>query len=136
MREIKFRVWEKENKVMIEFYPGDNLTNEYFFEPNIIMQFTGLKDKNGKEIYEGDVVIVPNQYPFNDEGKSNYVGIIEWINCNWSFEVVLKCVNKNKRGISDGINENISNYTNSKDEIVLEVIGNIYENPELLKKKL
>ena len=66
MREIKFRAWDTKDKRWLEDfilgYDGVVLANEvcswkgmYGYEP-VLMQYTGLKDKNGKEIYEGDIV--------------------------------------------------------------------------------
>lgn len=72
-REIKFRIWDIENKEMLEvqeldfeptFYGGriairPDQYNDYFdTEDMILMQYTGLDDKNGKEIYEGDIVLL------------------------------------------------------------------------------
>ena len=75
MRDIKFRIWDIENKEMLEvqeldfeptFYGGriairpDQYSDYFDSEDMILMQYTGLKDKNGKEIYEGDkVYIIP-----------------------------------------------------------------------------
>lgn len=74
-REIKFRVWDVGNKEMLEvqeldfestFYGGriairPDQYNDYFdTEDMILMQYTGLKDKNGKEIYEGDIIRIKN----------------------------------------------------------------------------
>lgn len=74
-REIKFRVWDVENKEMLEvqeldfeptFYGGriairPDQYNDYFdTEDMILMQYTGLHDKNGKEIYEGDIIRIKN----------------------------------------------------------------------------
>lgn len=96
-------------------------------------QYTGLKDKNGTMIFEGDIVI-GEKYPFIDEGKQNYVGIVEYYIDIAQFAYTYKCVNKNKRGISDGIN---NEFEANNDLILeeLEVIGNIFENPELLEVK-
>ena len=91
----------------------------------VILQSTGLCDKNGKEIFEGDI-LVADGYPHFDYGKPNYRSVVEW--CFAGFHVVLRCVNPKKRGISDGINEPLE-YGGQ-----FEVIGNIYENKELLQK--
>ena len=71
MREIKFRAWDKQEKKMVydvedayDDYPidttssfGEMLDCPYFYN---VMQYTGLKDKNGKEIYEGDILQFSN----------------------------------------------------------------------------
>lgn len=115
-------------------------------------QCTGLKDKNGKLIYEGDIIVISNQYPFYDyknkedmkqdlnstegeiKGESilNYIGIVEWIYSQWQY--VYHCVNPKKQGISEGVNQglNDSGFDETRNTCY-EVIGNIYENPELLK---
>ena len=74
-REVKFRIWDIENKEMLEvqeldfeptFYGGriairPDQYNDYFdTEDMILMQYTGLHDKNGKEIYEGDIIRIKN----------------------------------------------------------------------------
>ncbi len=74
-REIKFRVWDVENKEMLEvqeldfeptFYGGriairpDQYSDYFDPEDMILMQYTGLHDKNGKEIYEGDIIRIKN----------------------------------------------------------------------------
>jgi len=120
----------------------------------ILMQFTGLQDSTtweeltedekskwtrkgnmpsewkGKPIYEGDVVIKPNTYPFFEDGVKNYIGVVEWIFASWQY--VLRCVNPNKAGISDGINEMLDG--DGEGGRLFKIIGNIYENGELLEK--
>ena len=148
-REIKFRAWIKQswdsgsqkwakNKMLYNAYPylytkvclpdsGIGFANEGEFE---LMQYTGLKDKNNKEIYEGDIV-VQNCYLWFDDGKPNYRGTVEMIYQQW--QVIAHCINPNKQGISDGMNEPL-NFEGFEDneKSNWEVIGNIYENPELL----
>ena len=108
MREIKFRYWEHDFKRMV--IADSNNTFE-LFEQNYypVMQFTGLKDSNGKEIYEGDIVA-----RFQGKQKS-YIGFkqgefIAWIIGEAGF---VSC-----RIECEGC----------------EIIGNIYENPDLLVK--
>lgn len=93
--------------------------------PETVSQYTGLKDKNGKEIYEGDV-LTAEIYPFQDDGEYNYHGVIEWDKETASFYMWKALANKNKRGISHGIGEQIESIER------FEVIGSIYENPELI----
>ena len=134
-REIKFRAWNGKSMDMIDdlYWFEENHVHEngdgYGCE-NIIMQFTGLHDNNGNEIYEGDIV-VKDGYIWFDDGEPNYRGTVEWIFSQW--QVVAHCVNKNKRGISDGNNEGINEdgFEDGENTDWL-VIGNIYENPELL----
>ena len=104
----------------------------YRVDKETIGQYTGLKDKNGKEIYEGDIV-TGTDYPFIDEGKQNYVGIVVFYDDVASFGYEYKCVRKDKRGISNGIN----NEFEANENLIcddLEVIGNIYDNPELFEE--
>lgn len=148
-REIKFRAWTSAGmqynvgvhsfqnmnlKFVLPEDPHDYKDGEQFiYSPGMVelMQYTGLKDKNGKEIYEGDV-IVQDRYPFFEAGKSNYVGVVEWVFSQWQY--ILRVVAKGKRGISDGINCSMNDTGFEEGEKTdFEVIGNIYENPSLLK---
>ena len=125
MRNIKFRAWDTENKEMLKvqeldfedtFYGGRlsirvDKYNDYFdMEDMILMQYTGLKDKNGKEIYEGDIVksyyYIPNQD--GTEGERYTIKLI-------AFDETL-------------CKYNIDMFEN------LEVIGNVLDNPELLEE--
>lgn len=92
-----------------------------------VMQWTGMDDKNGKPIFEGDIV-VQNCYPYFHDGTANYRGTVEWEFGAW--QVVLHCINPNVRGISDGINELLDD--DGEGGKNYEVIGNLYENTELI----
>ena len=126
MRQIKFRAWDKKEKKWLLGYDVGNLggfslfgecmlmdewsaiLNEYLFDRNghtaedlVVMQFTGLLDKNRKEIYEGDYF-----------ASGTFVGVVVYWRCAF--------------GTGEG-----QDFT-PLDQYVGEVIGNIYENPELL----
>jgi uncharacterized phage protein (TIGR01671 family) len=133
MREIKFRAWDEQNKIMHNDFQfiksGDSandwiifksdkhecfdrwVNNPYFSQQMKIMQFTGLHDKNGKEICEGDIIAYEQMRIFESE----------------CFEVIfLEGAFKRKNK-----NYDLRDLTVFIDKI--EIIGNIYENPELLK---
>ena len=123
----KFRVWTEEGKVMYyDVYPfkDDTLLLSYdeiaFDEVPasdfILMQSTGLKDKNGKEIYEGDVVVAMSQ------GVKAIGKVKRRIDGYWLMYPAWQ------HGELWHIVENVDT-----GETGVEVIGNIYENPELLK---
>ena len=129
-REIKFRGWIKSKNKMEEVWQIDFVkkansdklvANEVSIDDEllgvdtqvILMQFTGLKDKNGKEIYEGDIVI--NQWGIREEVNLEPIDVADYENGWAGFGWVLE--------------------THSLEDIKekVEVIGNIYENKELLK---
>jgi uncharacterized phage protein (TIGR01671 family) len=116
-REIKFRAWDKscdkmrgENGIKDCFsLRSDGVYNDDY----ILMQFTGLKDKNGKEVYEADIVIHDGEKIVVKYGIQS-VDAFEGAGFNlWSF-----------------YGQKLGGFRLQSE---IEIIGNIYENPELLK---
>lgn len=97
--------------------------------PETVGQYTGLQEKNGKKIFEGDI-LKGEVYPFCSNGDYNYFGEIVWFENSPAFGMYTFKNPKSKvRGISQG-NCNYLEDFKGKD---WEFIGNIFENPELLK---
>jgi uncharacterized phage protein (TIGR01671 family) len=126
-REIKFRAWIKSNNSMqrcIEvnpFYIGDCDRCHWKHEEVELMQYTGLKDKNGVEIYEGDILAI--SYTTLITGLKVDKGVVEWKGySDGEYARNIECWMSGESTISDCETE------------ILEVIGTIYENPELLKE--
>lgn len=132
MREIKFRLWSKSKQEMIyplfgwfkKVYIGDN---GFFQDIQLgtamelngikleLLQYTGLKDKNGMEIYEGDILQTDLDRP--------YV-IVEFRNGAFMYQC-----HDNGKEYYDFM---LTTSEQKQQDNYLEIIGNIYENPELL----
>ena len=116
-REIKFRAWNEGQMI----YTTDEFRSEQFLTTagdilnrfDTVMQFTGLKDKNGKDIYEGDIVKL---------NEAAYIFTVNWV--DYQFKLVHIKYNKMDWGCIGRIADLNFN---------VEIIGNIYENPELTK---
>lgn len=119
MREIKFRAWHNISGIMcidLTVWRNNISLDKYFKEKDFIfMQYTGLKDKNGKEIYEGDVI----QY------KEIQLPVVFRV---WSFQVEYK-----DTSILLLTDLSIHSVMLKNKLIDLEIIWNIYENPDLIK---
>lgn len=126
MRELKFRAWDIDNKkyeydiairpinriIDIEIFNNEMYPVEF---RGIVEQYTGLKDKNGKEIYEGSMV--------KSENGQRY-GFVEYIEVDGAFMIWWTSENE-----FIYLGEAIRKYED------LEVIGNVHEGPELLGGK-
>jgi uncharacterized phage protein (TIGR01671 family) len=120
MREIKFRAWDRNNKIMLDVFGIDYWMPQEENEKNgirsvktyegelgnfALMQYTGLKDKNGKEIYEDDIIK-------ETMGVGKVVFRSGAFGLDYGIRITPLCIN---------------------DMSSWEAIGNVWENPELLK---
>ena len=149
MREIKFRGKRIDNgewvsgdyhsrvggvHCIIDIQPDFQGKVEYVIiqvDADTVGQFTGLHDKNGKEIYEGDIVLNKEIGGYGME----YVGIVRYYEEDCRFGIDTTAINKFTKRVLFSVGESIINdghctitYTNE-----YEVLGNTHDNPELLK---
>jgi uncharacterized phage protein (TIGR01671 family) len=115
-RIIKFRVWDEKyncwEKQRIEFYPN----TEILKQGRILSQFIGVQDADGIDMYEGDIVCALSS-------DNKYNSIIEWCDSQARFGFVsIRC---NNMSFSYDLSVGCSKW---------KVVGNIFENPELVEK--
>lgn len=150
---FNFRCWDKENKKFLHNLSFDISTNETLIlncgiegkkyinlndtDRYTLMQCTGLKDKNGKLIYEGDVVRFEKTYECACFTNVKVV-LFKIVWCDYGFMAKQIKIIKGNESYEFPLTLSklleIAPYTEHQTTINLEVIGNIYENPELLKE--
>lgn len=146
MREIKFRAWTGE-KIITEFLvarpqfcdPLKVMTERQFamqtygFKDYVLMQFTGKKGFNDRELYEGDIVFYEEA---TENGDERFYLVIIWIE-EWSMfasvfiDEYLKYIDNGSESLDEGL---FWTYTLERDVAYFHYAGNIYENPELLNR--
>lgn len=129
-REIKFRIWRAPDEYNKTFWmeSWDSLMNYSMSDifqldnpDDVLEQYTGLKDANGKDIYEGDILA----WHSNIYRKHNWVGVVLY------------------RGAGFAVQESDKSYSSPewldcacrKDANIVEIVGNVHTNPELLEKE-
>lgn len=127
MRDIRFRIWNENLKEMIKdihicpqygwLVMSDNDAiaerGRVSEEDLIWMQYTGLKDKNNKEVYEGDIVMFDYDWT-----KSTEIGVVTWNNDNASFQIKGHIPSSSMKHLKQ-----------------MKIIGNIYQNKKILEKE-
>lgn len=140
MRDIKFRAWDSDDNEMIDF-DEDNYSGEgyeklgQFFSDMFgceMMQYTGLKDKNGVDVYEGDLLRTPPESKYQEENYSAFEVFFHDNDCSPTDVGLCLGRMKNYGAIAGGYSgfKLIPKHINR-----MIVCGNIHENPELLEAK-
>lgn len=139
MRTIKFRgkgvftdAWRygdlvHNQKVTTTGLKPRTMVGVYEVDPSTIGQYTGLKDKNGKEIYEGDV-LRSDEYPYSNlryEECDNYFAVLYY--CKNAASFLIQKI-KNPKTRIGGLSDDFSDYITQKEISDFEVIGNIHED--------
>lgn len=144
MRTIKFRIWDDILKILYTPELDAEIVNLWevpklqggvlkMREGIMVMQFTGLTDKNGKEIYEGDILEFRRGYNYSNN-KPSFIAPVQFENGAFTIDILHSNLSKCNGdyynwGLACGWTLGTKSIHNSNGTI--EVIGNIHENPEL-----
>lgn len=100
-------------------------------EPETVSQYTGLTDKNDTKIFEGDI-LQGDEYPYCSDGDYNYYAEVVWFDngcCGFGL-----CTHKNPKSAVRDISDGNCEWFEDFDSNNWSVVGNIYDNPELIKE--
>jgi uncharacterized phage protein (TIGR01671 family) len=152
--ELKFRAWDKKESKWLFGYEYPNLGGfsligetvlmgefsslplEKLINDVVIMQYTGLKDKDGKEIYEGDILSASRTVtgvPLPNGKIAEIFGNVSTETRTWD-EVLIAEIKVNNNSISFELPEEGGTYQERGIKLKWIIIGNVYENPDLIPK--
>lgn len=129
-REFKFRCWDGENMICPDYI--NRIGYAYWWEngvqerSTVIMQYIGLKDLNKKEIYEGDII----KWGHIEGGKENPVRVAV---VKLEPDIIFHILNYSMDFLGQNKHFHYGSFIYTNTEKWLEVIGNVFENPELLE---
>lgn len=149
MREIKFRWWDNKYKVMVNdiriapeynwlVLADNDAMAESDYKDGTLLQFTGLHDKNGKEIWQGDVVKLPGtinkemhgEFSFWEVTLNTIVPILSYVKSEKETHIPRAYMTSE---LADHFYHESLAFGENPQTDDLEVIGNVFSNPELLK---
>ena len=119
---------ELTDRIFREFRKDGNKWGFSEIDPETLCQYTGLNDKNGKKVWENDI-LKGFTYPFLCDGEFNYFVTVEW---SEEYKYFLLYTVKNPKSTVRGVSEGNSELFEAFSSDDWEVIGNVFDNPELL----
>lgn len=127
---FKFRKWNKQTKTMSQVEVLDLRPGQTYTDDPVIMQYTGLRDVNGKDIYEGDILCLPTHYRIIMSNVDHWVN--EFLEVKYSSLlggfIVLPSEKYLSKYLFDGYDKNGFYHKYPK------IVGNIYQNSNLIRR--